>query len=170
MMAGLATSRGTVERAAMHLGLPAPGLTAAQRTMPIVHRIGFAGVLAGAFLGCSLGMANLLLVDTQRSEILKLHALTKDQEIAFEVEASNRDRTDDTTIRVKGPGVDGFLASMTAALRPRDTVWLNCTPRPGTMPKAYFRRASTRICSLSALVDQRRGCPLIIWMNLPTPF
>lgn len=115
MMVGLATG-GTVERAAMHLGLPAPGLTAAQRTMPVVHRVGFAGVLAGAFLGCSLGMVNLLLVDTGRSEILKLHALTKDQEIAFEVEASNRDRTDATAIRVKGPDVDGVLASMTAAL------------------------------------------------------
>ena len=115
MMVGLATG-GTVERAAMHLGLPAPGLTATQRTMPVVHRVGFAGVLAGAFLGCSLGMVNLLLVDTGRSEILKLHALTIDQEIAFEVEASNRDRTDATAIRVKGPDVDGVLASMTAAL------------------------------------------------------
>lgn len=115
MMVGLATG-GTVERAAMHLGLPATGLTAAQRTLPIVHRVGFYGTLAGAMLGCSLGMINLLFVDTQRSEILKLQALTQDQELAFEVEASNRVRSDATAITVKGPDVDGVLASMTAAL------------------------------------------------------
>lgn len=115
MMVGLGVG-GTVERAAMHLGLPATGLTAAQRASPIVLRVGFRGTLVGAFLGCSLGMVNLLFVDTRRSEILKLQALTQDQELAFEVEASNRVRSDATAITVKGPDVDGVLASMTAAL------------------------------------------------------
>ena len=43
---GLATG-GTVERLAMSVGLPSPGLTEAQRSLKIVHRVGFAGTLVG---------------------------------------------------------------------------------------------------------------------------
>lgn len=115
MLVGLATG-GTVERAAMHLGLPAPGISTAQRALRIVHRVGIAGTLAGALLGCSIGMLNLLFVDTSRAEVLKLRAITQDQEMAFEVETSNRLRPDATAITVRGPDVDGTLASMTAAV------------------------------------------------------
>ena len=112
---GLATG-GTVERLAMSVGLPSPGLTEAQRKLKIVHRVGFAGTLAGAMLGCALGMIHLFFIDTDKSAILKLQAITQEQEIAFEVECSNKIRNDATAITVRGPDVDGILASMTAAL------------------------------------------------------
>ena len=112
---GLATG-GTVERLAMSLGLPSPGLTEAQRSLKVVHRVGFAGTLVGAMLGCALGMVHLFFIDTDKSAILKLQAITQEQEIAFEVECSNKVRKDATAITVRGPDVDGILASMTAAL------------------------------------------------------
>ena len=112
---GLATG-GTVERLAMSVGLPSPGLTEAQRKLKIVHRVGFAGTLVGAMLGCALGMIHLFFIDTDKSAILKLQAITQEQEIAFEVECSNKIRNDATAITVRGPDVDGILASMTAAL------------------------------------------------------
>mmetsp|Transcript_30958 Transcript_30958/g.62865 ORF Transcript_30958/g.62865 Transcript_30958/m.62865 type:complete len:276 (+) Transcript_30958:685-1512(+) len=110
------TAGGTVERAAMHLGLPSPGLSEAQRALKVVSRAGFAGTLVGAMVGCALGMLHLLFIDTDKSAILKLQALTQDQELAFEVECSNKTRNDATAITVRGPDVDGILASMTAAL------------------------------------------------------
>ena len=112
---GLATG-GTVERLAMNVGLPSPGLTEAQRSLKVVHRVGFAGTLVGAMLGCALGMIHLFFIDTDKSAILKLQAITQEQEIAFEVECSNKVRNDATAITVRGPDVDGILASMTAAL------------------------------------------------------
>jgi glycine cleavage system regulatory protein len=42
--------------------------------------------------------------------------LTEEQEFAFEVEVSNKKRKDATVLTVKGPDVDGLLASMTAAI------------------------------------------------------
>ena len=67
-------------------------------------------------LGCALGMIHLFFIDTDKSAILKLQAITQEQEIAFEVECSNKVRNDATAITVRGPDVDGILASMTAAL------------------------------------------------------
>ena len=73
---GLATG-GTVERLAMSVGLPSPGLTEAQRSLKVVHRVGFAGTLAGAMLGCALGMIHLFFIDTDKSSILRLSAPTR---------------------------------------------------------------------------------------------
>ena len=112
-------SGGTLERIGSWAGLPKTGFTAAQRGLPIVKRVGLAGQLIGIVLGCLLGLVNLLWIDTSRSSTLKLQALSDEQEFAFMVEASNALRPDATVLTVRGPDVDGLLASMTAALTAR---------------------------------------------------
>lgn len=106
----------TLEQFASRIGLPPSGLTAAQCALPIVQRTKFVASLAGVILGCTLGLLNLLIIDTERSSTLKLQALHEEQEFEFLVEASNAERKDVTVLTVTGPDVDGILASMTAAL------------------------------------------------------
>ena len=110
------TFGGYVETLARRAGLPSAGFTSAQRQLTSVRRVAMAGNLFGVVLGAALGLVNLLLIDTNRSANLKMEALTEEQEFAFEVEASNKIRNDATVLTVKGPDVDGLLASMTAAL------------------------------------------------------
>jgi uncharacterized ferredoxin-like protein len=106
----------TLEQFASRIGLPPSGLTASQCALPIVQRTKFVASLAGVILGCTLGLLNLLIIDTERSSTLKLQALHEEQEFEFLVEASNAERKDVTVLTVTGPDVDGILASMTAAL------------------------------------------------------
>jgi Transmembrane protein 65 len=106
----------TLEQFASRIGLPSSGLSAAQCALPIVQRTKFVASLAGVILGCTLGLFNLLIIDTERSSTLKLQALHEEQEFEFLVEASNAERKDVTVLTVTGPDVDGILASMTAAL------------------------------------------------------
>jgi hypothetical protein len=82
----------------------------------MVKRTQFAGAFLGVMLGCCLGLVNLLLIDTNRSSTLKLQAFQEEQEFEFAIEASNAERSDATALTVRGPDVDGLLASMTAAL------------------------------------------------------
>jgi hypothetical protein len=110
---------GTVERAAKMAGLPSANLTLAQRALPIVGQARWMGTLVGVVFGCLLGLVNLLFIDTGRSSTLKLQAFTEGQEFEFEVEASNAVRKDATALKVRGPDLDGLLASMTAALSVR---------------------------------------------------
>jgi hypothetical protein len=110
---------GTVERAAKMAGLPSANLTLAQRALPIVGQARWMGTLVGVVFGCLLGLVNLLFIDTGRSSTLKLQAFTEEQEFEFQVEASNAVRKDATALKVRGPDVDGLLASMTAALSVR---------------------------------------------------
>lgn len=107
---------GYVERTARSMGLPSAGFTSLQRQLSVVRRVGLMGNFVGCLLGSCFGLLNLLWIDTSRSSTLKLEALTDEQEFAFEVEASNTTRSDATTLTVRGPDVDGLLASMTAAL------------------------------------------------------
>lgn len=107
---------GTLDTMARSAGLPNPNFTTAQRSLPVVRRVAMLGSLFGVITGSCLALGNLLLIDTERSSTLKLKALTDEQEFAFEVEASNAARPDATTLTVRGPDVDGLLASMTAAL------------------------------------------------------
>lgn len=109
-------SGGTLERLGSWFGLPKTGFTAGQRSLEVVKRVGLTGQLVGIVFGCCLGLVNLLWIDTDRSTTLKLQALSDEQEFAFEVEASNALREDATVLTVRGPDVDGLLASMTAAL------------------------------------------------------
>jgi hypothetical protein len=106
---------GTLERLASNMGLRKANLTTAQRLLPVVQRTKLLGALGGVIFGCCLGLANLLFIDTKRSSTLKLQALNEEQEFEFQVEASN-EIPGVTTLTVRGPDVDGILASMTAAL------------------------------------------------------
>jgi len=67
--------------------------------------------------GCTLGLVNLLFIDTSRKEHLKLkNAILTYEESPYKVDASNEKRADATTITIRGPDADGLLASMTTAL------------------------------------------------------
>lgn len=106
----------TIEQIARKTGLPSSGLSSAQRRLPIVRRAGSLGSFIGVVTGATLGLVNLYFMDTERSTILKLEALREEQEFEFEVTVSNKERRDATTVTVKGPDVDGVLASLTATL------------------------------------------------------
>jgi hypothetical protein len=110
---------GTLESLAAGAGLPRAELTAEQRGLTLVKNVRLAGNFFGVILGCCLGLLNLLFIDTARSSTLKLQAFNEEQEFEFTIEASNAERKDATTLKVKGPDVDGLLASMTAALAVR---------------------------------------------------
>lgn len=110
---------GSLDRLMSLLGLPKANLTNAQRALPITARVKLAGAFFGVVLGCSLGLLNLLFIDTNRSSTLKLQAFNEEQEFEFQIEASNALRDDATALQVTGPDVDGLLASMTAALAVR---------------------------------------------------
>ncbi|GFH48335.1 hypothetical protein CTEN210_04811 [Chaetoceros tenuissimus] len=106
---------GTLENFAKKAGLPNSNLTAAQRNLPFVKRNRLLSQAAGVLFGCTLGLVNLLFIDTERSSHLKLQQLSEDNEFAFEVEANNDD-PDSTELIVRGPDNDGLLASVTASL------------------------------------------------------
>ncbi|KAL3924284.1 MAG: hypothetical protein SGILL_001136 [Bacillariaceae sp.] len=109
----------SLERIATKAGLPPANLTSAQRALPIVTRMTFVGSMLGIIAGCTLGLVNLLFIDTTRSASLKLQALGEEQEFEYTIEASNALSDATTALTVKGPDVDGLLASMTAALSVR---------------------------------------------------
>lgn len=110
---------GTLDRLFLAAGLPTANLTTAQRGLPVVSRTKLAGSLVGVIFGCALGLLNLLFIDTNRSSTLKLQAFSEEQEFQFTVEASNSVRRSATALTVRGPDVEGLLASMTAALSVR---------------------------------------------------
>jgi hypothetical protein len=110
---------GTLESLAARAGLPKAGLSSAQRKLKIVKHTKFVGGFCGVIVGCILGLVNLFFIDTERSSTLKLQQFNEEQEFEFRIEASNAIRKDATTFTVRGPDVDGMLASMTAALAVR---------------------------------------------------
>ena len=107
---------GALKRLASFCGIPSTGLSAAQRSLPIVKRLNLLGALAGVWFGCTLGLCNLLIIDTERSPILKLRAFSADNEFAYHIDVSNADRNDATVLTIRGPNVDGVLASLTSTL------------------------------------------------------
>eukprot|EP00567_Pseudictyota_dubia_P015055 CAMPEP_0197434956 /NCGR_PEP_ID=MMETSP1175-20131217/2601_1 /TAXON_ID=1003142 /ORGANISM="Triceratium dubium, Strain CCMP147" /LENGTH=288 /DNA_ID=CAMNT_0042963841 /DNA_START=330 /DNA_END=1196 /DNA_ORIENTATION=+ len=131
--AGSVIFGGTLERMFRAAGLPSAGFSSAQRALPVVQKVGMFGNFVGVVIGCTLGLVNLLFIDTERSSVLKLQALTDEQGFAFEVEANNVERNDATTLKVRGPDVDGLLASMTSALTASgySLVELHASPREG---------------------------------------
>ncbi len=112
---------GTVESLAARAGLPKAGLLQEQRSLVSVKRIRLGGQFIGVLLGCTLGLLNLLFIDTNRSASLKLEAFNDDQGYEFHIEVSNSHtgNPNTTMLKVIGPDVDGLLASMTAALAVR---------------------------------------------------
>lgn len=122
----------TVEGIMRSMGLlMSSGLSSLQRRLPTARRVGVLGSLFGVTIGAALGLVNLLLVDTDRSTLLKLEALSKEQEFEFEVDVSNKRRRDAMTVTVVGPDMDGILASLTAAITASgySLVELHASPR-----------------------------------------
>ena len=91
-------------------------MTKAQKAMRSSRLVGVAGGCIGVTIGCCLGLVNLLFVDEARVTQLKLQALEDGQEFEFEVEVDNERHAGYTTVTVRGPDVDGVLASITAAI------------------------------------------------------
>jgi hypothetical protein len=91
-------------------------MTNAQKAMRASRIAGLMGGVAGVMLGCALGLVNLLFVDEHRATMLKLQALKEGQEFEFEVEVDNEVHPGYTTVTVRGPYVDGVLASITASI------------------------------------------------------
>lgn len=151
---------GTVERLAKAAGLPSANLSAAQLKLPIVTRTAFAGSFCGIILGCTIGLVNLLFIDTSRSSTLKLQALNEGQDFEFTVEASNAIRPDATALTVEGPDVDGVLASMVAALTKQ-----GCSIVEISAKRAPAKESTTglsysgKITDVFYVVDQESGEP-----------
>lgn len=91
-------------------------LSTAQKAMRSSRIAGVAGGVVGVTLGCTLGLVNLFFVDEQKANMLKLQALEEGQEFEFEVEIDNTINPGLTTVYVRGPDVDGVLASITATI------------------------------------------------------
>lgn len=91
-------------------------MTKAQRNLRIARSAGLLGGIVGVTLGCTLGLVNLYFVDEYEASLLKLHALEEGQEFEFEVEVDNEVNPGYTTVIVRGPDVDGVLASITACI------------------------------------------------------
>ncbi|CAE7322343.1 tmem65 [Symbiodinium sp. CCMP2592] len=110
-MAGV-TFGGVIEALAAKVGLPAAHLTEEQLSSGTVKRVGLMGSLLGVFSGCSLGLLNLFIIDTDRTRELKLAA--ESEACGFSVEISNAVRPGCTAITIEGPqGVKGVIASVT---------------------------------------------------------
>ncbi|KAL7448383.1 hypothetical protein ACHAWC_001450 [Mediolabrus comicus] len=91
-------------------------LSTVQKTMRSARIAGVTGGILGVTLGCTLGLINLFFVDEQKANMLKLQALEDGQEFEFEVEIDNAVNPGLTTVYVRGPDVDGVLASITARI------------------------------------------------------
>eukprot|EP00928_Gymnodinium_smaydae_P018593 TRINITY_DN17081_c0_g1_i1.p1 TRINITY_DN17081_c0_g1~~TRINITY_DN17081_c0_g1_i1.p1 ORF type:complete len:375 (-),score=55.40 TRINITY_DN17081_c0_g1_i1:353-1420(-) len=112
------TFGGLISTAANSLGLPSPDFTTRQQNLPHVKRVGIAGNVLGVFCGCSLGLVNLLLVDTNKARQLKLNAdIDSDVHgLNFEVSMDNVTRPGQTCVTIKGPDASGVIASLTSAM------------------------------------------------------
>lgn len=152
---------GTVERLAHAAGLPSANLTAAQSKLPIVTRTTWAGGLFGIIMGCTIGLVNLLFIDTSRSSTLKLQALNEGQDFEFTVEASNALRPDATALTVQGPDVDGVLASMTTALSKQgcSIVEISAKRAPAKDGSMGLPTNSGAINDIFYVVDRKTGAP-----------
>mmetsp|Transcript_19816 Transcript_19816/g.32490 ORF Transcript_19816/g.32490 Transcript_19816/m.32490 type:complete len:362 (-) Transcript_19816:40-1125(-) len=91
-------------------------LSTAQKLMRSSRIAGVVGGIIGVSVGCTLGLVNLFFVDEQKANMLKLQALEDGQEFEFEVEIDNAINPGLTTVFVRGPDVDGVLASITAQI------------------------------------------------------
>jgi predicted amino acid-binding ACT domain protein len=117
--AGSVLFGGAVERTAKALGFPTPHFTAAQRNLPVVQRTALAGTMLGVILGCTLGLINLLFIDTRRTQELKIMA-AEASHLPYEIEASNSKRPDATVITIRGPDRRGLLADIASTFRDQE--------------------------------------------------
>lgn len=105
------TFGGFIDAACRRLGMPSPGFTDEQRNSPLVKRVGLFGSVVGVFCGCSLGLLNLLFIDTSAARELKIEA--QDPDLEFSVSISNSVREDATAITIDGPSTKGLIGSVT---------------------------------------------------------
>ena len=91
-------------------------MTTTQKATRASRAAGLTGGIVGVTFGCALGLVNLLFVDEHKASLLKLQALEEGQEFQFEVEVDNEVHPGYTTVAVRGPDVDGVLASITATI------------------------------------------------------
>lgn len=110
-MAGVSFG-GIIEATASKLGLPSPSFAPGQRGMPVVKRVGVFGGVVGVFMGCSMGLVNLLFVDTERHREFVLAQQEDLDDTCYSVSISNTKRDDVTTIFVDGPAQQGLIASV----------------------------------------------------------
>jgi len=110
---------GVIDAAAARLGLPSPSFTNAQHGLALVKRVGLLGNVLGVVLGCSLGLLNLLLIDTDQARELKLAAADGDA-ADFAVIVSNEEREDATVVTIEGPATKGLISSVTGTIAAAD--------------------------------------------------
>ena len=147
---------GTLESFARKVGLPSSNMTMAQRKLPWVRRGRILSQAVGVFLGCALGLFNLLGLDMHRSQTLKLQSLAEENEFAFEVEIVQYQRGEEDSIPgtkfiIRGPDVDGTLASLTAAFTLNSCSVRNVTAR---------RRENGNVEDVFVVVDRTTQLPL----------
>lgn len=110
-MAGVSFGR-VIEAAASKVGMTPSFLTGAQMELPQVKRVGVCGGLVGVACGCTLGMGNLLLIDSSKASQLKLASQCGN----FSVALSNSAVEGVTSVTIVGPPMDGITASVTTAM------------------------------------------------------
>jgi len=111
---------GMIEAAARRLGLPSPGFTEKQIDRADVKRIQLLGAVLGVFVGCSLGLCNLLLIDSEKKERTLELQTDSVHGAEYTVSISNAEREDTTAIIVDGPAGKGLLASILNVLMEKD--------------------------------------------------
>ncbi|KAL7530372.1 hypothetical protein ACHAXR_003449 [Thalassiosira sp. AJA248-18] len=133
-------------------------MTRVQRAMRSSRVAGLTGAVVGVTLGCVLGLVNLLFVDEHKASLLKLQALEDGQEFEFEVEVDNEIHQGYTTVIVRGPDVDGVLASITASIASMgcSVVELHASPRTKNVEQASSSSedSSSGGSSVTTLLDQ----------------
>lgn len=108
---------GTVETL---IKVPSSLLTAEQRQIPFVRRNRILAQACGVVIGCTIGLFNLLLIDTERSSTLKLEQLIDEHDGSFHVDVDNSTFGNKTVFTVQSPDHHGLLASLTQALTLND--------------------------------------------------
>jgi len=130
---------GVIEAAARALGLPLPGFTEAQMARADVKRIGIFGGVVGVFLGCSLGLCNLLLIDSEKKERNLEIATDAANGAEYTVSIRNDERQDTTAIYVEGPTAKGLLASILQVLMEKDVrIYEMSSTAPATADQCEF--------------------------------
>lgn len=113
---------GTVETI---IKVPSSLLTAEQRQLPFVRRNRILAQAFGVIIGCTFGLLNLLLIDTERSSALKLEQLIDEHDDNFHVDVDNSTFDNKTLFTVRCPDHYGLLASLTQALTLNDCSIVN---------------------------------------------
>mmetsp|Transcript_97719 Transcript_97719/g.174088 ORF Transcript_97719/g.174088 Transcript_97719/m.174088 type:complete len:312 (-) Transcript_97719:215-1150(-) len=141
---------GVIEAAARKLGLPTPGFSEMQLARADVKRVGLLGNVVGVVMGCSLGLCNLLLIDSSQKE-LKLAAAGGEDGGEYSVSISNTEREDTTAIVVEGPAMKGLLAAMLNALVEADCVIYELSSSPA--PFGEFKTRKIQVTKNGGQID-----------------